>query len=79
MKDRFIVCEEFQAAQVAVLLLAMFKLQVLVAFGVTLLGVASSSKGATTVVVNGTASHSIPPLLCTYFIEFYHSTLLTLL
>lgn len=46
----------------------MLKLQTFVAFGVALLGAVSGSNGATTVVVNGTASHSIPPLLCAYLL-----------
>ncbi|KAK7678667.1 hypothetical protein QCA50_018248 [Cerrena zonata] len=41
----------------------MLKLQALVALGVTLFSTISTSSGATTIVVNGTASHSIPPLL----------------
>lgn len=47
----------------------MFKLQALVILGVTLFGAVSRIHGATTVVVDGTASHDIAPLLCRYYFD----------
>ena len=48
----------------SILVLMMFKLQALVALGVALFSAISRGEGATTVVVNGTPSHAIAPLLC---------------
>ena len=47
-----------------ILVLMMFKLHALVALGVALFSAISRGEGATTVVVNGTPSHAISPLLC---------------